>query len=61
MCAAHCGCIGLHVMAGRKVPIVQVEIVSPVFAERVEADVSVAVSAARPCLWRAVHDTVRDV
>ena len=32
-------CIG-HVM-GRKVPIVQVEIVGPVLAERVEADVSV--------------------
>ena len=34
-------------MAGRKVPIIQVEIVSPVLAERVEADVSVAVSAVR--------------
>ena len=59
MCAARCGCIGLHIMAGRKVPIVQVEIVSPVFAERVEADVSVAVNAvrdlvygARSCVWR---------
>ena len=37
MCAARC--IG-HVI-GRKVPIVQVEIVGPVLAERVEADVPV--------------------
>ena len=33
--------IGHVILIGRKVPIVQVEIVGPVLAERVEADVSV--------------------
>ena len=43
-------CIG-HVM-GRKVPIVQVEFVGPVLAERVEADVSVTLTKQMyGCFW----------